>query len=128
MSEQTIHPRVERLQRGMAAFGQGDADTMKSMMSPDIVWHVPGDNPLAGDYHGPDAVVEMLGESQRRSGGQVEPIDVLVGAEFLVSFTRFTNDDGFDVMFADALRYDDDQIVEYWSLASDQAAWDALLH
>lgn len=128
MSEATVDPRVEKMQRGMAAFGQGDTEAMKATMSPDIVWHLPGNNPLSGDYRGPDAVVEMLGELQRLTGGAVEPTDMLVGDDYIMSFTQFTGGDGLEVVFADAFRFtDDDQVVEYWSLASDQAAVDALL-
>lgn len=120
--------RVAMLMQGMEAFGRGDSDYMKGTMSPDIVWHLPGNHSMSGDYRGPDEVVEMLGELLRRTQGRVEPVDLLVGDDFVMSFTKFTGPDGLELTFADAFRFgEDDLITEYWSLGNDQEAYDALV-
>lgn len=36
---------------------------------PDVVWHVPGENPVAGTYRGYDAVFREIGE-------KMQPLDV----------------------------------------------------
>ena len=37
------------LRRGYDAFAVGDLQTLREIMDPDVVWHVPGRNPLAGE-------------------------------------------------------------------------------
>ena len=53
------------VRRGYAAFNSGDAETLMSLFSHDVVQHVPGSSPLAGTYKGPEAVLGLyarLGE------------------------------------------------------------------
>lgn len=40
------------VRRGYAAFNTGDVETLRSVMSSDVVQHVPGTSPLAGTYKG----------------------------------------------------------------------------
>jgi len=46
--------------RAYAAFAAGDLDTVKAVFHPNIVWHVSGTSPLAGDYKGIDEVLGFL--------------------------------------------------------------------
>lgn len=32
----------------------------RASIAPDIVWHVPGHNPVSGDYHGFEAYTELM--------------------------------------------------------------------
>jgi ketosteroid isomerase-like protein len=43
---------VDRVQRMYAAFAAGDTDQYRTAFADDIVWHVPGDNPVSGAYRG----------------------------------------------------------------------------
>ena len=52
---------IVRLRDAYLAFAKGDIDTLQSIWSPDISWHTPGSNPLAGDYEGVPAVLGFLG-------------------------------------------------------------------
>jgi len=38
----------------------GDLDAVASLIAEDVVWHVPGDHPLAGDHVGRERVLELL--------------------------------------------------------------------
>jgi hypothetical protein len=39
----------------------GDADRIRAeLLHPDVVWHVPGHHPLAGEHHGVDEVIGYL--------------------------------------------------------------------
>lgn len=41
----------DRVRQANAAFGSGDLGTLQSQfLAEDVVWHVPGRGPLAGDY------------------------------------------------------------------------------
>ena len=52
-----------------AAASTGDMTGLAATLSPDVVWHQPGANPLSGDHVGPEAVVAHLGRFMELSGG-----------------------------------------------------------
>ena len=49
------------VRKGYEAFNTGDIATLAALMSHDVVQHVPGDSPLAGDYKGIEAVLTYYG-------------------------------------------------------------------
>jgi ketosteroid isomerase-like protein len=51
------------------AFGQGDVPAVLAMFREDITWHIPGRNPLSGDYVGHDEVVSFFQAMGERSDG-----------------------------------------------------------
>lgn len=51
---------ADTVRRGYAAFGSGDMDTLRSLFASDIVYSVPGDNQIAGEYKGPDEVLGLF--------------------------------------------------------------------
>jgi uncharacterized protein len=57
------HPNAELTRRVFAAFGR-NAMAISAALSRDIVWRVPGDTVMSGEYRGRRAVVEFL----RRTG------------------------------------------------------------
>ena len=59
----------ELVRKGYDAFSAGDMDTLRSIMKPDIVQHVPGDNQVAGTFEGVDAVLASYAETFELSGG-----------------------------------------------------------
>jgi ketosteroid isomerase-like protein len=63
------HPNAELVRNGYDAFARGDTDTVMSLLADDIVWHIPGRNPLAGDYEGHDGVMRFLGSLMESTGG-----------------------------------------------------------
>jgi ketosteroid isomerase-like protein len=48
---------AEILRGGYEAYQQGDVPAVLAVFAEDIAWHVPGRNPLSGDYTGHDEVV-----------------------------------------------------------------------
>jgi uncharacterized protein len=60
---------IANTRRGFAAFAEGDLDTLRELLDPEIVWHVPGRNSLAGDYRGIDATMGFFMQVFERSGG-----------------------------------------------------------
>ena len=124
----------ERLAEAMAAVTRGDVEGFADiLLADDIVWHWPGRSSVAGDYRGRDEVIGLIRGFHSLTGGRlrVEPVDILEGAEYLMSFTHVTADQEgshLDVMMADAMRFGDDgRVVEYWTLSNDQAAVDAFI-
>lgn len=48
---------IELVRRGYEAFNTGDIDTLVKLMAHDVVHHVPGSSPLAGEYKGIESVL-----------------------------------------------------------------------
>ena len=76
-------PNEDLVRAASAAFGRGDLSALQDQyFAENIVWHVAGTGPLAGDYEGAAAVMRVLGQISELSGGTVQPElhDVLVSA------------------------------------------------
>lgn len=58
------------VRRGYQAFNSGDFDTLRTILSHDVVQHVPGNSQLAGAYKGIDAVFGYYGKLAELTDGQ----------------------------------------------------------
>jgi uncharacterized protein len=57
------------VRRGYKAFGEGDMDALRSIMTPDVVQSVPGNNQTSGEHKGIDNVLGLYGQLFELSGG-----------------------------------------------------------
>jgi ketosteroid isomerase-like protein len=64
---ETEHPNAALVRRLFAAFGR-NAMAVSATLARDVVWRVPGDTVMSGEYHGRRAVVEFL----RRTGPETD--------------------------------------------------------
>ncbi len=123
------HPNEDLLRRGYDAFGKGDMAALAELFADDIVWHVPGNNPLTGDYKGRDSVLGFFGKSAELAGGtlKVEVHDILANDEHGVALTHDTAQRGgksLDDNAVQVFHIRDGKVVESWLYAGDQAAND----
>jgi len=92
------HPHAQLVRRGYEAFQRGDMDTLRGMMTGDCTHHVPGSNPLSGDYKGIDNIIDgYYTRLSSETGGsfRVELRDVFVdGRGHAMSVHHFTADRG----------------------------------
>lgn len=65
MDRQALQQRVRSM---YAAFAAGDTEAYRAAFAEDIVWHVPGDNPVSGAYRGTE---EYFGTMVER----MDPLD-----------------------------------------------------
>ena len=66
-------PDEDLVRAASAAFGRGDLDALRDrFIAADIVWHIAGTGPLAGDYYGVAQVMELLAMISDLSGGTVK--------------------------------------------------------
>jgi ketosteroid isomerase-like protein len=63
------HPNEEIVRQGYKAFGEGDMDTLRSIMTPDVVHAVPGNSQLSGEHRGIDAVLAYYQKLFELTGG-----------------------------------------------------------
>lgn len=122
------------LTRAMAAVSRGAVEEFgQILLADDVVWHWPGRSSVAGEYRGRDAAMGLIRGFGELTQGRlrVEPVEILEGRDFLMSFTHVTAEQEgrrLDVMMADAMRFGPDgRVVEYWTLSNDQAAVDAFI-
>ena len=125
------HLNTAWVRAGMEAFSRGEFDALASYLADDVVWHVGGNHPLSGDYHGRDAVLEYCRKAQELAGGTLhgEPIEILASDRHAGVFNHITADrEGrtLDVVLAQAIKLDSrGRWIEYWALADEQGAVDA---
>ncbi|WP_327306936.1 nuclear transport factor 2 family protein [Streptomyces sp. NBC_01298] len=53
------HPDCALIRRGYEAFGQGAMEKLSTMMTADVIQHVPGGSPISGHHKGREAVLDL---------------------------------------------------------------------
>jgi uncharacterized protein len=111
------------------ALGAGDLGGVLGLLSDDVIGHVPGNSPVAGDYEGKGAVAGYVGQLAERSGGTLrfEPRTVLVAGDRGVGLLRDLAERDGKSMAMDNVhvwRMGDGTLDEIWIYPGDQYAWD----
>lgn len=126
--------KTQRLVEAMSAFSRNDPDRFgELLLADDVVWHWSGQSSVSGDYHGRAAVLDLLRGFRELTSNDlvIEPLDVLEGDGYLMSFTHVTATKAgaqLDVIMADAMRFGaGGRVVEFWTLSNDQKAVDAFI-
>jgi len=123
------HPNVQLLRDGYAAFSRGDIAEATKDWSDDIVWHIGGRSPLAGDYKGQEEVTGFFGKIFEMSEGnfEIEVHDILANDEHAVVLCHERarrNDKVLDADSTHVYHLKDGKVTEYWGVATDQRAED----
>lgn len=126
------HPNEDLLRKGYDAFGRGDMDWLNEHFADDLVWHTPGNNPLAGDLKGKEAVFELFAKQMEITGGtlRIEVHDVLANDEHGVALVRVTGErDGkrLEDKQAHVFHLEGEKVIEFWGHPGDLYAIDDFL-
>jgi ketosteroid isomerase-like protein len=126
------HPNEALTRKGYEAFGAGDLDTLRELFDPNVVWHLAGRGPLAGDYRGVDEVFGVFAKTVELTGGtfNLEVHDVLANDEHAVALVVARGQrDGksLEDRQAHVLHVKDGKVTEFWGHAWDQYAVDDFL-
>jgi uncharacterized protein len=99
------HPNAALVRRVFAAFGQ-DAMAISAAFARDIVWRVPGETAMSGEYRGRRDVVEFLRRTGLETNGTYKSHlhTVLADDDWAVAIYRATGRrNGFDLDVEQAL-------------------------
>lgn len=123
------HPNEENLRKGYEAFGRADIDAVMALFADDIQWHVPGRNPVSGDYSGKEEVGAFFTKLMELSGGtfRLDVHDVLANDEHTVGLVKLSAErDGKTLNANDVHVWHvrDGSFSEFWSHLQDLYAFD----
>jgi predicted kinase/ketosteroid isomerase-like protein len=131
MDRQTAVSLLSRLHEAQnAMYSGGEIDPVRALLTPDVRWHVPGQNAIAGTYEGLEEVVGYFNRRRELAANtlKLHPGELLVGDEHhLASLT-----DGSAVIDGREHRWStvglyrvaEERIAECWLLPLDPAAFD----
>jgi ketosteroid isomerase-like protein len=127
---QRVLARLHEAQAGF--YAGGPADPLREVLTDDILWVVPGDNAIAGEYRGIDAVLDYF--ARRRDFAdrtfRMHPGDLLVGeGNRVAALTDGTATiGGVERRWSTVGLYElrGDRVAACWLLPLDPAAFDAI--
>ena len=134
MNRDTVIDLLDRLHKAQNEFYAGGSDAqLRRLITPDVVWTIPGSSPIAGTYHGIDEVFAYFARRRDLASGtfRMHRRDVLVGETRRVcALTDGTATlGGREHQWSTVGLYeitDDNRICACWLLALDQRAFDAV--
>jgi len=105
-------------------------DAERAKIAADIVWHVPGHNPVSGDYHGFEEYTQLMPSRMAPlTSWNFEVHEVMVNRNYVVATISLRGErrgKKVDLHGAHIMRINDQgQVVEGWGFTSDQDALDA---
>ncbi|MDP9864457.1 MULTISPECIES: nuclear transport factor 2 family protein [Streptosporangium] len=117
----TEHPNIALARDSYDALSKGDLDHIRdNLLADDVVFHVPGRGPLAGDYRGKDQVLGYLARLTETTDGSVrfEPESILPGDDRAMATVRVRGERAgrqLDDRGVHVFRIADGRISERWS-------------
>ena len=125
------HSNADMLHAFYACFEHGDyVALVKAFLAPSVVWHVAGNNPLAGEFRGPDAVTDQMLRYAEHSGGTLRvDTSIMATDSHAVAVHRATASRPgveYSAHEIDVFHVAGDRITEFWSFSEDQEATDRI--
>ena len=119
------HPNAELVRRLFGAFGN-DAKQISATFERDVLWRVPGDTVMSGEYRGRRDVVDFLRRTSIESGGTYGSRlhTVLADDDWgLAVYRAWGTRNGIDLDVEQALvfKFDDGMITEVTAVPLDSA-------
>ncbi len=122
------HPDAVAYRRTADAFRAGALEVVESLIASDVVWHVPGDHPMAGTIEGRRALLAWLGRLEDIGFWLVEH-DVFASDEHVCAVSTMgalRDDVDAQTRVVSIFRYRNGQQLERWLYPDDTAAWNAI--
>ncbi len=125
------HPNARRILAAKHAVTPGrDIDPMLAVQAPDLVAHIPGTSPIAGEWRSRAALAAAVRALGARAGDSIRIAPNVVATDaFAINVQRVTasRPDGrtLDTVLTEVWRPRDGICVEMWDHFEDLDAWDA---
>jgi len=124
-----LHPNEVLIRNAFNASLSGNLVPLRSMIAPQISWHVSGRGPLSGDVNGFDAVLAWGAKLFERTGGtwQEEILEIVANDDtaFMRSKYRATRGErSIEDQSVNVFRIREGKIVECWVFFGDQYGFD----
>jgi ketosteroid isomerase-like protein len=122
------HANVVAYRKTADAFRAGDIETIESLVAADVVWHVPGTHPMAGDIRGRAALTAWL-RRVADLGFWLREHDVFGNDEHVCALSQMgARRPGGDVetRVVSVFHFTDGQQSERWFYPEDREAWDRI--
>ncbi len=121
------HPNAAIIRSAYEALEKGDVAAFAALLDDDIVWHesTPG---FAGDYHGRDETLAMLGRVFQETGVEFSRVDIhdlLANDDHTVilhSTTLSRNGRAYTAQYCDVYHLRNGKMTEHWHLSVDPKA------
>jgi uncharacterized protein len=112
------------------ALNEGDLDAAREFMADDMVVHLVGDNPFAGDYQGPDGFFDVFQQVADLTAGtfSTEHRDILASEGRSIAITKMSATragNTFEGDVVDICLWNDGKVVEEWILPLEPQAFNA---
>jgi ketosteroid isomerase-like protein len=122
------HPNALAYLRTVEAFRDRDFETIASLIAEDVVWHLPGDHSLAGDWEGRDRLFEFLARLGPL-GFTIREHDVFADDDHVCALSYIgARREGLEVEthVVSVFHYRDGRQTERWFYPDDAAAWNSI--
>ena len=122
------HSNATAYRRTVDAFRDRDFVALRSLVAEDVVWHVPGENAMAGEIRGLDALVAWLGRLGE-FGFTIREHDVFGNDEHVCALSYIgARRPGVEVetRVTSVFHFRDGRQVERWFYPEDMATWDSI--
>ncbi len=126
------HPNATAYRRTADAFRAGDREALAALIDEDVIWHLPGSGPMAGDIHGLEALFRFFDRLRDVTEGtfMLKEHDVLGTDDHVVALSHMSavrEEIPVSVNVVSVFHFRDGRQQERWFHPSDMAAWDRLL-
>jgi uncharacterized protein len=122
------HPNATAYRRAADAFRAGDLPAIAALVDEDVIWHVPGSHPRAGDIRGRRALIAWLA-GLAAMGFWLREHDVLGNDEHVCALSVMgAKRPGADVetRVVSIFHFRDGRQVERWFFPEDGEIWDRI--
>ena len=122
------HPNALTYRRTADAFRAADEVAFAALVANDVVWHIPGTHPMAGDVRGRDQLIAWLNRA-RANGFWLAEHDVFGNEQHVCALSMMgARRAGVDVQtrVVSVFHYRDGQQLERWFYPEDAAVWDQI--
>ncbi len=117
------------VKRLLAAFSRPDLGTIRASLTPDVRFHVPGNNLLAGEYTGIEQVLDLLARIWEVTDGtiRVSLHDALANEQhgvLLYTVSAKRRDASYTYRQLDLYHFRDGRVSEVWGYPVDLRGFD----